>query len=269
MFIDGAPAGNETWAVTKEPDGTTEIAFDAVLEQKGTKVKGSGSLSLAPDLTTRAGNITLDTPEGAVRADLTTNAGAMTLKLSRGSESRAISADKPSNLFLPQPLFVGFARLCPLFEGTSPPLVEFPGSPLTVKDQKPLTVDGAALTMFTIERGELGRTVIACDHGDLIAALDPWSGQAATRTGRKPVLDALVLATTRQKPKIPDTLVEENVTITIPAVGKDVEAKLACSFLKPAGAADKPAKHSATPPSCSSRGQARKIATRTRSARAG
>lgn len=240
VFIDGSPAGSESWALTKEADGTTEIAFDATLEEKGTKVKGSGSLTLAADLTTRAGKITLDTPDGAVRAELAGSGPAMSLKLSRGDESREVHAEKPSNVFLPQPFFVGFARLCPLFEGASVPLVEFPGSPLVVKDHQPLAADGAALTMYTIERGELGRTVVACEHGDLVAALDPWSGQAVARSGRKPVLDALVHATTRQKPKTPDTLLEEDVTITVPALGKDAEAKLACSFLKPAVPQAKP-----------------------------
>jgi pimeloyl-ACP methyl ester carboxylesterase len=236
VFLDGAPAGTESWAVTRQPDGATEIAFDALLEEKGAKLKGSGTLSLAPDLTTRSGQLTLDTPEGSVRAELKNTSGAMSLTLSRGTESREVRAQKPSNLFLPQPFFVGFARLCPILDAASPALIEFPGSPLSISEHHPLTGAAEGVTMYTLERGELGRTVLACEKGELVAALDPWNGQGAARSGRKPVLDALVLATTRQKPKTPDGLVEEDLTVSVPAFGKDTEAKLGCTFMKPGAA---------------------------------
>jgi len=237
IFLDGAPAGTESWAVTREPDGTTEITFDAVLEEKGAKLKGSGSLSLGADLTTHAGQLTLDTPDGSVRAELKNPGGAMSLTLSRGTDSREVRAEKPSNLFLPQPFFVGFAKLCPVVEAGTPALVEFPGSPIAVSEHHALTGDGAGVTMYMLERGELGRTALACEKGDLVAALDPWNGQGAARAGRKAILDALVLATTRQKPKAPDGVAEEDMTITVPAFGKDMEAKLGCSFMKPGAVA--------------------------------
>jgi len=236
VFIDGAPAGNESWAVTRLPDGTTDIAFDGVLTEKGTKVKGSGTLSVAADLTTRAGSVALDTPEGVVRAELKTGASGMALKLSRGDESREVPSGRGTNLFLPQPFFVGFARLCPAFLAGAVPLVEFPGSPIAIKDASPLPGDDAGVIVYTLERGEMGRTVVACEKGEFVAALDPWSGQSAVRTGRKKVLDAVVLATTRQKPTVPGGLVEEEVAVAVPAVGKDAPAKLACSFMKPAAA---------------------------------
>ncbi len=234
VFVDGVLAGHEAWAVTRQADGTTDISFDAALEDKGAKLTGTGDLSLAADATTRTAHIALETPEGAVKGELTSGAGPMALTLSRGAESRQVRADQPSNVFLPQPFFVGFARLCPLFEAGKPALVEFPGSPITVESHQALDGANAGVTLYTIERGVLGKTVVACEKGEIVAALDPWSGQSMARSGRKSVLDAVVAATTRQKPKTPDALVEEDVTVTVPALGKDVEAKLACSFLRPA-----------------------------------
>jgi pimeloyl-ACP methyl ester carboxylesterase len=233
--------GNESWAVSRELDGTTEIAFDAVIEEKGSKLKGSGSLTLASDLTTRGGHLTLDTPDGSVHVELKDTAGALSIALSRGTESREVRAERASNIFFPQPFFVGFARLCPILDAAAPALVEFPGSPLTVADHQVLTGDAAGVTMYTLERGELGRTIVACEKGELVAALDPWNGQAAARTGRKAVLDALVRATTRQKPKTPEGIVEEDVTVSVPPFGKDAEAKLGCTFMKPAAPPGKPA----------------------------
>jgi pimeloyl-ACP methyl ester carboxylesterase len=240
VFLDGAPAGNESWSVTKERDGTTDIAFDAALEEKGAKLKGTGSLTLGTDLTTHGGTLTLDTPEGSVHVNIKDTAGVMSLTLSRGTESREIKAERASNVFLPQPFFVGFARICPILDGGTLPLVEFPGSPIAVIDHQALTGDATGVTMYTLERGELGRTVLACEKGDLIAALDPWNGQAAARSGRKAVLDALVHATTRQKPKTPDGIVDEEMTIAVPAFGKDAEAKLGCSFMRPVAPSAKP-----------------------------
>lgn len=240
VFLDGAPAGNESWAVTRQPDGATDIAFDAVMEEKGAKLKGSGDLTLAPDLTTRGGHLTLDTPDGSVRVELKNTAGALSINLSRGTESREVRAERASNIFFPQPFFVGFARLCPVLDAATLPLVEFPGSPLTIADHQVLTGDAAGVTMYTLERGELGRTILACEKGDFVAALDPWNGQAAVRSGRKSVLEALVRATTRQKPKTPDGILEEELTVTVPAFGKDAEAKLGCTFMKPAAPAGKP-----------------------------
>ena len=249
VFVDGVPSGHEAWDVTKNVDGTIDIAFEAVLEDKGAKLSGSGSLSLAADLTTRGARISLQTPDGAVKGELVTGAGPMALTLSRGDESRAVKAEKPSNLFLPQPFFVGFAELCPVFEAEKPALVEFPGTPLTLSDHRrlPASAADAAITMYTVERGALGKTVVACEKGELVAALDPWSGQATARTGRKSVLDALIHATTRQKPKTPDEIVEDDFTVTVPALGKDVEAKLACSFMKPAPIPAKSAEGAKTP----------------------
>ncbi len=191
---------------------------------------------LAPDLTTRGATLALETPDGPVKGELHGAGASMSLRLVRGSEAREVRVEQPSNLFLPQPFFAGFARTCPLLEAGTPALVEFPGSPLTVVDHQPVPGEGAGAVMYTVERGPLGRTVVVCDKGDFVAALDPWSGQSAARVGKKAVLDAVVLATTRQKPKTPDGLVEEDVLVTVPALGKDVEAKLACSFMKPATA---------------------------------
>jgi dienelactone hydrolase len=250
VFVDGVPAGHESWAITRQLDGTVDISFDALLEEKGAKLSGTGTLSLAADLTTRASHITLETPDGAVNGDLKNTGGKLALTLSRGSESREVRAEQPSNVFLPQPFFVGFARLCPLLEAdpsSHPPLVEFPGSSMSITDKKPLPgADG--VTMFTVERGALGKTIVACAKGEVVAALDAWSGQSTARSGQKPVLDALVLATTRQKPKVPDGVVDEEVAVEVPALAKDVEAKLACSFMKPAPPAPAAGKPPGKPP---------------------
>ena len=236
VFLDGNPAGHETWAITRDSSGATEIAFDAVLDEKGARLSGSGTLSLAPDLTTRAAHVALETPDGAGKLELKGAGSAMTLTLTRGDEAREVHAERASNLFLPQPFFVGFAMLCPVLASRAPALVEFPGRPLTVESREvlPVAPGSGAVTMYTLERGGLGHTVVACDNGELIATLDPWSGQAAARSGKKSVLDALVLATTRTKPATPDGVLEEDLAVAIPALGKDGEAKLACSFMKPA-----------------------------------
>jgi dienelactone hydrolase len=232
--------GRETWAVTRQLDGTTDIKFDASLEEHGARLTGSGSLSIGADLTTRAASLALETPDGPVKAELSGAGASMSLTLSRGDAAKQVHAEHPSNLFLPQPFFVGFARLCPLLEAGTTTLVEFPGSALTVTDHAAAPGTGAGITMYTVERGALGRTVVACDKGEFVAALDPWSGQSASLAGRKAVLDAVVAATTRKKPELPDGVVEEDVTVTVPALGKDLEAKLSCSFMKPALVATKP-----------------------------
>jgi pimeloyl-ACP methyl ester carboxylesterase len=229
VFLDGELAGHETWAITHGADGGAQIEFEASIEEKGSKLHGSGTLSLAPDQTTRAGHMSLETPDGDVKGDLTSAGGAMTLRLARSSESRELKAERPSNLFLPQPFFVGLARICPLLDAGAP-LVEFPGSPITIASKKPLD---ASITLYNVERGALGRSILACEKGDLIAALDPWNGQAAAREGKKAVLDALIAMTTRQKPKTPDGMTEDDITVTVPAAAKDAEAKLACTFLRP------------------------------------
>ena len=230
LFLDGELAGHETWAISRPADGTTQIDFESSIEEKGNKLRGTGSLTLAPDQTTRAGHIALETPDGEVKGDLTGTAGTMVLRLARGGESRDVKAERPSNVFLPQPFFVGYARICPLLDSGTPALVEFPGSAMTIAAHRPLDDD---LTLYAVERGPLGRSVLACEKGQLIAALDPWSGQAAAREGRKAALDALIVATTRQKPKTPDGITEEDVTVPVPAMAKDGDARLACTFLRP------------------------------------
>jgi fermentation-respiration switch protein FrsA (DUF1100 family) len=234
VFVDGHPAGHESWAVTKELDGTTEVAFDATLEDKGQKLVGSGSLTLKSDLTTSAGRLVLEAADGTVTGELKTGAGPMVLTLSRGSESREVKAEQPSNVFLPQPFFVGFAKLCPLLDAGTPALVEFPGSPLTVGDHHPAGDADPGVTVYVVERGALGKTAVACDKGELVAALDPFTGQSAARSGRKGVLDALVAATTRKKPRTPDGILDEEMSVTVPGSKTEAEAKLACSFMKPA-----------------------------------
>jgi fermentation-respiration switch protein FrsA (DUF1100 family) len=147
---------------------------------------------------------------------------------------------------LPQPFFVGFARMCPLLESGKPALVEFPGSPISVSRHEPLAGAGPDVTLYMVERGELGRTAVACEKGDLVAALDPFNGQSAVRAGRKNVLDALTTATTQQKAKTPADVLEEDVVVAVPAFKKDAEAKLACTFMKPVAKADaKPVRYPA------------------------
>jgi dienelactone hydrolase len=239
LYLDGVTVGRETWGVTHPDGGGVDIAFDASLEERGAKLQGSGSLSLASDLTVRAAELTLVTPDGPVKGKLAGAGTSMALTLSRGTESRDVRAEQASNVFIPQPFFVGFARLCPLLEAAAPALVEFPGNPLRVTGKRTISAESgasAAVTLYTVDRGGLGHTAVACEKGELVAALDPWTGQGAARTGRKALLDAVAVAALRQKPKTPEGMVEEDVTVVVPATPKDDEARLACSFFRPAPA---------------------------------
>ncbi len=42
VFVDGVPVGHESWAVTRPADGSTGIAFDATLDERGAILKGIG-----------------------------------------------------------------------------------------------------------------------------------------------------------------------------------------------------------------------------------
>jgi fermentation-respiration switch protein FrsA (DUF1100 family) len=231
LAIDGHAAGQETWNITDNADGSEAIDFESVVETPHGKVDGKGRYSLTSAHLPDAADVSIRTPDDTdAKFRLTRKGLDLSMTMDRGGKTNELKAGRPSNVFVPRPFFVGLSPLCALLlEKNPPPLVEFPGSAISVLSMKKL--DGTVV--FALDHGGMGRTLIACDQAELVAVLDPWSGQSATRSDRPEVAQALLKSVERVKPTLPPDLTEEDVSVEIPAQGADEEAKLACSFLRP------------------------------------
>ncbi len=234
LAIDGRAAGSEIWNVRDGADGSETIDFEGVLETPRGRVSGKGRYALTAAHLPDAAEMAIHTPDAMDSEFRLTRAGLdLTMAMDRGGKTDELKAGRPSNVFVPRPFFVGLAPLCALLTAKdSPPLVEFPGSPVTVLNTKTL---GRAL-VFALDHGGLGRTLLACEGSDLLAVLDPWSGESATRSDRPEIGQALSKSVERTKPNLPADLAEEEMTVEVPADGDDEAATLACSFLRPARA---------------------------------
>jgi dienelactone hydrolase len=228
LAIDGRPAGSEVWNVSAAPDGSQAIAFETTVETPRGLMKGSGHYAILPSHLPDEAEITVTPPSAPATTFRLTRAGAdLTMSLQGGGREDELKAGKPSNLFEPRPFFVGLAPVCALLSVENPPpLVEFPGSAISVIAKKTL----AGTSVFSLDHGGLGRTLLACDGVELVAVLDPWTGLSAVREGSEPVREALAKSLERTKPATPPDLVEEEVSVV------SDDATLACSFLKPAPA---------------------------------
>jgi pimeloyl-ACP methyl ester carboxylesterase len=231
LAFDGHAAGNEVWNITESADGSQTIDFESVVETPRGKVGGKGRYSLDAAHLPEAAEVSIRTPdETDAKFRLTRTGLDLSMTMERGGKSDELKAGRPSNVFVPRPFFVGLSPLCALLrEKDPPPLVEFPGSAISVLGVK--TVTGAVV--FALDHGGMGRTLIACDGSDVVAVLDPWSGQSATRSDHADIGEALSKSVERVKPAIPADLTEEEVSVAVPADGADEAAKLACSFLRP------------------------------------
>jgi hypothetical protein len=237
LAIDGHAAGVETWKVTDSADGSQTIDFESLVETGRGKVGGKGRYSLTPEHFPEGAEVAIHAPdETDAKFRLTRKGPDLVMAMDRGGKTDELKAGRPSNVFVPRPFFVGLSPLCALlYEKDPPPLVEFPGGAITVLGMK--NVAGAVV--FALDHGGMARTLIACERSDLVAVLDPWSGQSATRSDRTEIGQALAKSIERTKPMLPNDLTEEEVSIDTPAQGPDEEAKLACSFLHPARASAK------------------------------
>jgi len=238
LAVDGHAAGTETWNITDSADGSETIDFESLVETGRGKFGGKGRYSLTAEHFPDAAEVAIRTPdETDAKFRLTRKGPDLSMTMDRGGKTDELKAGRRSNVFVPRPFFVGLSPLCALLlEKDPPPLVEFPGGVISVLGMKK-NVAGAVV--FTLDHGGMARTLIACDRSDVVAVLDPWSGQSATRSDRPEIGQALAKSATRTKPALPADLTEEEMSVDVPAEGADAEAKLACSFLRPAHASTK------------------------------
>jgi dienelactone hydrolase len=245
LAVEGHPLGTETWDVLAAPDGSQTIQFEAAVDTPHGRLTGSGHYRVLPSHFPDEAEVTVHPPDGtgATTFRLSRIGSDLTLSLEGGGRGDELKAGRPSNVFEPRPFFVGFAPICALLlDKNPPPLVEFPGSLITVLDRKTL----AGASVFSLERGGLGRTLVACDGAEVAAVLDLWTGQSAVREGSEAVGQALSKSIARTKPPIPDDLIEQELTVRVSAEGSargasttdgdaagSGDAVLACSFLRP------------------------------------
>jgi dienelactone hydrolase len=237
LAVEGKPAGTEIWNVRALPDGSETIEFEAAVESPRGKVGGQGKYAIDASHLPDSAEVTVKTPDqGGAMFRLARSGKDLVMTMEHGGSSDELKAGKPSNLFVPRPFFVGLAPVCALLaEKDPPPLVEFPGSVVTLMGKKDL----AGTTVYTLDHGGMGRTIVACEGHDLVAVLDPWTGQSAVRTDKDDVGQALQKSVERTKPPTPKDLTEEEVSVKVPAAEGDEEAILACSFLRPVKASGK------------------------------
>lgn len=231
MAFDGHSAGSETWNISEAADGSQAIDFESTVETPRGRVLGKGRYSLTAEHLPDSAELAIRTPDEVdAKFQLSRNGQDLAMTMERGGKKEELKAGRPSNVFVPRPFFIGLAPLCALLGKKDPPqLVEFPGGVITVLGSKSV----AGVLVFALDHGGLGRTLIACDASNVIAVLDPWSGQSATRSDRPEVGEALAKSAERVKPTVPADLTEEEVSIKVPAEGADEEVTLACSFLRP------------------------------------
>jgi dienelactone hydrolase len=232
--LDGRAAGDETWNITQSADGAATIDFESEVETAQGKVSGKGRYSLTSEHLPEGAELSIHTPdETDAKFRLTRKGNDLSMTMERWGKTNELKAGRPSNVFVPRPFFVGLSPVCALLlEKDPPPLVEFPGDLITVTGTKTL----ASAVVFTLDHGGMGRTLVACEGSNVVAVLDPWSGQSATRSDRAEIGQALSKSLERVKPTIPSDLTEEEVSVDVPAEGTYEGATLACSFLRPAHA---------------------------------
>ena len=234
LAFDGHAAGSEIWNITEGAGGSQTIDFESVVETPRGKVGGKGRYSLTAAHLPEAAEVAIRTPDETDAEFRLTRTGLdLSMTMEHGGKTDELKAGRPSNVFVPRPFFVGLSPICALLLEKDPPsLVEFPGSAISVLGMKSL----GGVVVFALDHGGMGRTLIACDGSDVVAVLDPWSGQSATRLDRPEIGEALSKSVERAKPAIPVDLTEEEVSVEVPAAGADEEATLACSFLRPSRA---------------------------------
>jgi dienelactone hydrolase len=237
LSVDGRPAGTELWSVRVAADGSESIEFESSLEGPRGKVGGKGIYTLTAAHLPESAEVTVRMPdEGGATFKLSRSGADLIMSMEHAGANDELKAGKPSNLFVPRPFFVGLAPVCALLREKDPqPLVEFPGSPVTVLGKKDL----AGTVTYALDHAGLGRTIVACDGADVVAVLDPWTGQSAVRSDRQDVGQALLTSIERAKPATPADLTEEDVHVEVAAGDGDGQATLACSFMRPAHAPGK------------------------------
>jgi uncharacterized protein len=237
LFLDGKPAGTELWSIRDAADGSETIDFEASILGPRGKVGGKGRYSVTPSHLPDSAEVSVLTPNDAGATFRLARSGAdLTMSLEHDGANQELKAGRTSNLFVPRPFFVGLAPVCALLlEKDPPPLVEFPGSAVTILGKNQV----AGTVAYTLDHGGLGRTIVACDGVDVVAVLDPWTGQGAVRSDREDVGQALQKSVERVKPPTPADLTEEEVSVVVAAGEGDEAATLACSFLRPTSAKTK------------------------------
>ena len=245
-FKNGNRVGDETWHVTRNDDGTLTNDFVTKLTLHDAPIAVQGRLSFDASASIRAASLSSnqngDTATYELKSESTiADGGASTTRLAvttqrAGKAPEHVIETQPSRIFLPQPSVAGFFSLCVRPPSESDTFVLFPGATVRVVS---VSTKNPGVRSMVLDVASSLRIELAC-RGDRLAVLrSPMQSMVVVRDGEDALAAEMQAQTARTKPPIPDSLVEEDRTVDVPAKGTDVAATLSCSFLRPKSMAAK------------------------------
>lgn len=230
IALNGAPAGTEGFEVRRVGDEVVvENHIDMTLG--GQVVRGRGELRYDAEGRPLRGVLTMNVSGTAIVTSLAGGPDAMVATIKIGdAAAREQRASGPVDLYLDSTSFADLAALC---ASDAAQLTAFPG--IAIKRGAVREAGGVRVISFDVA-GMLALDVY-CDGRRYLGVDVPLQGVTVTRTGEEARVAAL-RRKPREKPTLPDGLVELDRTVDVPAAPGIEPAKLGCTLLLPASHRD-------------------------------
>lgn len=225
IAVNGAPAGTEGFEVRRVGD---EIVVENHVDMTvaGQAVRGRGELRYDAEGRPLRGVLAMSVSGTAIATSLAGGPDAMVATVKVGeAAAKEQRATGSIDVFLDSTSFAHYAALC---SSEKPRLMAFPGIP--VKRGAVREANGARVVTFDV--ASMVALDVYCDGVRFLALDVPAQGLTVTRTGEEARVTAL-RKKPREKPALPEGLVELERTVEVPAAPGVEPAKLGCSLLVP------------------------------------
>ncbi len=240
-ILKGSDAiGSEIWNVSQLADGsrTNDFTTTADLGQGKVVVKGTLHLDASSSIHDARIDVQGGDPSSIALASERTDAGTNRLVLTAthpGKPAEVTHDTESSRILLAKPSMSGMFPICrSSFVSQGSSFDVFPGAKVRVLAIRPLDGGGRAIIL---DLASSLRLEIGCEGERVSVVRVPIHNISYLRDAADATLAAMQSLDERKKPAIPDSLVEEDRTVDVPAKGTDVAATLSCSFVRPKASA--------------------------------
>jgi pimeloyl-ACP methyl ester carboxylesterase len=161
-----------------------------------------------------------------------TPAGKLQKTTRMGDDQRVEDESRTPELYVADNTAVHMAVLCIAAGESAGEKLVFPGVPVKYSAPAPRVIDGKPITVREVDFGGVMAFTLVCEGDKLRGLRAPFADFLAVREGDEALLAALEVEP-RDKPALPDTLVELARTVKAPADGGLGDAQLSCSLVVP------------------------------------
>ncbi|HJZ83958.1 MAG TPA: alpha/beta hydrolase [Polyangia bacterium] len=232
LTLQGQPAGREEFELFRTADGLA-LRTSSSLQMGALQMATKGTLRTDPSWRPTGGQ--LEASLGGRSQKLTLRRVGGTLELvaeAAGKPAQTTREPTPADIFVANGVVAHLLPLCVRARAEAVTLIDFPAVSIRLLPATQRQVGARILTLLAADVAQSQRLELVCEGPRLLAVRQPLAALLATRVGEE-AIGKLLEQGEPKKPQLPESLVELERTVEVPAAPGIPPAKLACSLILP------------------------------------